>query len=201
MKKIITVSLLLLSFQLQSQVKIGLNIRPELSFANSNTCWTSCSFGLATNFTIYKWLSLNAGIGYQSKNYDLTKIPYTTDREPMTAYLLHTLPVYLLPKVNILKFGRTFQFYGIAGATMNTCIYERVTYAEEVSHSESSNKISFFNLLVTIGPGLEYSISQFSIFIEPAFNTVVARNMNYYQPYNNSISLNIGFFYNFTHNK
>ena len=197
MRKLIVIIFFLLSIQGYCQIKIGLNIKPEISFANSNTYWTNCSFGIASNFLIYKWLSINAGIGYQSKNYDLSKMPYTTDHGPINNYLLHALPIYLMPKVNILKFGRNFQFYGITGVTMNTCIYEKATYAEESSITETSSKICFYNLLVNFGLGLEYSVSKFSIFIEPAFNTTVAKNSNYYQPYNNTVSMNIGCFYNF----
>jgi len=197
MRKIVVIFLFLLSVQGYSQIKIGLNFKPEISFANSNTYWTNCSFGLATNFIIYDWLSINAGIGYQAKNYDLKNMPYTTDKGPMTNYLLHTLPIYLMPKVNILKLGKNLQFYGIIGATMNTSIYEKATYAEESSPTETSTKICFYNLLVNTGLGLEYNISKFSIFVEPAFNTTVAKNSNYYQPYNNTVSLSIGCLYNF----
>ena len=197
MRKIVVIFLFLLSVQGYSQIKIGLNFKPEISFANTNTYWTNCSFGIATNFIIYNWLSINAGIGYQAKNYDLQNMPYLTDESPMTNYLLHTLPIYLMPKVDILKFGKNLQFYGIIGATMNTCIYEKATYAEESSPTETSTKICFYNLLVSIGLGLEYNISKFSIFIEPAFNTTVAKNSNYYQPYNNTVSLSIGCLYSF----
>ena len=84
----------LLSIQGYSQIKIGLNFKPEISFANSNTYWTNFSFGIATNFLLYKWLSINTGIGYQSENYDLTMMPYTTDHGQIIKYLLHTLPIY-----------------------------------------------------------------------------------------------------------
>jgi hypothetical protein len=201
MKKLITVILVLISFQVHSQIKIGLNVRPEISFANSEIHWTSISYGLASNFNIYKWVSINVGIGYQSKNYDLTMMPFTTEQVPITSYLLHTLPIYLMPKVNIIKLGRNFQFYGIAGVTMNTCIYEKATYAEENFRTETSSKICFYNLLFNIGLGLDYTISKFSLFVEPAFNTIVARNLNYYQPYSNTISFNIGCFYSLTNNK
>ena len=43
-----------------------------------------------------------------------------------------------MPNVDILKFGRNFQFYGIAGATMHTCIYEKATFTEESSLTETS---------------------------------------------------------------
>jgi len=196
MRKPILIFLLLLSIQGYSQIKIGLNIKPEVSFANSNIYWTNCSYGIATNFHIYQWFSISAGIGYQSKNYDFTKMPYTTDHDPINNYLLHTLPIYLMPKVNFLKFGKNFQFYGIAGTTMNSCIYEMTTYVEESSPTERSSKICFYNLLINIGLGLEYNISKFSIFIEPTFNTTVAKNSNFYQPYSNTVALNIGCFYN-----
>jgi hypothetical protein len=197
MNKLIVIILLLLSIQGFSQLKMGLNIKPEISFANSNTYWFTCSYGVVTSVGIYKWLSINAGIGYQSKEYDFTKMPYTTDNHPVTNYLLHTVPIYIMPKLNIFKLGKDFQMYGIAGATMNTCIYEKIAFADESSLPEISSQICFYNLLISIGMGLEYSISKFSIFIEPAFNSVVVRNLNYYHPYNNTISMNIGCLYNF----
>ena len=61
---------------------------------------------------------------------------------------------------------------------MNTCIFEKEMYADENSLTETSSKICFYNLLVNIGLGLECTISRFSFFIEPAFNTMVASNSN-----------------------
>ena len=196
MRKSVLIFLLLLSIQGYSQIKMGLNIKPEISFANSDIYWTNCSYGIATNFQIYKWFSISFGIGYQAKNYDFTKMPYTTDQYPINNYLLHTIPIYLMPKVNFLNFCRNFKFYGIAGTSINSCIYEKTTYVEESSPTETSSEICFYNLLINLGLGLEYNISKFSIFIEPAFNTIVAKNSNYYQPYSNTVSLNIGCFYN-----
>jgi len=197
MRKSILLVLLLISLQGYSQIKAGLNIKPEVSFANSELYWISCSYGLSSNFNIYKWFSVNAGIGYQAKSYDLTKMPYTTDHDPISNYVLHTIPFYIMPKMNVLTFGKTFKIYGIAGVTMNSSLYSKTIYLDENSPEETCNKISFYNLLISIGCGLEYNISIFSISLEPAFNTVVASNSNFYHPYSNTVSLNMCCLYNF----
>jgi len=192
MKKLITIFLILCVAEVQSQVKLGIFVQPTMSFANWENYWFSCSEGFVANVKIYKPVSLNFGIGYQYKKYNLTHVPYMSDIVPMTGYTTQTIPVYIIPRVDFYSSNNKFKFYCLAGATMNFCIYEKRDYSNDQYPSTVDKSICFYNVILNFGLGIEYNLSIFSLFFEPAFNTTVARNLNYYQPYNNTISLDIG---------
>ena len=115
-----------------------------------------------------------------------------TDIVPMTDYTTQTIPVIIVPRVDFYSSINRVRLYCLAGATMNFCIFEKREYSTDQYPSTVDKSLSFYNVILNFGLGIEYNLSIFSLFIEPAFNTTVARNLNYYQPYSNTISLNIG---------
>lgn len=196
MKKLVFIILLISALNSQSQVRIGLNIQPEISFANWEIYWFTYSFGVVSNINIYKWLSINAGIGFQSKQFDVAKLINTTDGTPLDLYLIRTIPVNIKPRINILPSGQKLQVYGIGGLIMNFCFYEKTTYSKNQIPTEIIKTISLYNALIALGAGIEYKIKKFSLFFEPSFNASIAYNCNYFHPYENTISFNFGCMYN-----
>jgi hypothetical protein len=179
----------------QSQIKLGLNFQPEISFANWEHFWYTQSFGVTSNFSVYKWLSINTGVGYQSKQFNVSVLAYQLDQIPMDLYLIRTISINIKLKANFLSSNHQIQFYGISGVILNFCVYQKLYYKDDLEPTKIIETASFYNALIGVGVGVEYNINRFSIFLEPSFNTTITRNCKYYHPYENTLSLNIGVLY------
>lgn len=197
MKKILLVSLILLSIRCNSQINVGFNIQPEISFANWEIFWYSNSYGITANIPIYKRVFLSTGMGFQSKNYDLSMVPALTDGIPIKNYVIRTIPFSIRAGFTILKLGKRIQCYGLAGTKINFCIYEKTTFSNQSIPIKVNRKPDLYNVLLNFGIGMKYTINKIALFVEPNFNTSIHSNCKYYHPYYNIFSMSIGFIYIF----
>jgi hypothetical protein len=195
MKKLLFLFTILYAIEGQSQVKIGVFIQPSVNFANWENSWICCSEGIVANIKVYKPLSFIFGIGFQAKKYDVSHLGYENLDSPLSTCTQHTLPISFIPRIDLEKLGKSFHFYWMTGTTLNLCLYNKIDYFEDQQPASINSTIRFQNILLNIGFGFEYTISRFSIFLEPAFNTTLARNRNAFIPYSNTVSLNAGCYY------
>lgn len=195
MKKLITIFLLILTLNTIGQIKIGVYFQPEISFANWDLYWFTPSFGFISNIPIYKQLSFIAGIGYKSKQIDGGWLSYLYDQIPTDTYLVKTIPIQIKLKYNFLTPGKKIEFYAISGMIFDFCIYQKFTYNLSYQPDQIFNKIDYYDGHISIGLGIEYQLNRISFFGEPVFNIGFAHNRNYYHPYTNSVSMNLGIYY------
>ncbi|NQV01022.1 MAG: hypothetical protein HQ542_00105 [Bacteroidia bacterium] len=177
------------------QIKIGAYFQPEISFANIEQYWFTPSFGIMSNILIYKQLSFIVGIGYKSKQIDGGWLSYLHDQIPTDTYLAKTIPLQIKLKYNFLSPGKKIEFYAIGGTIFDFCFYQKFTYDLSGEPDNISNKFDYYDGHISLGLGVEYQLNRISFFGEPAFNIGFAHNRNYYHPYTNSVSMNLGIYY------